>query len=154
LSRIAGDKRYVAIALNGLAKVMRALGEPARALALFRESLSLRKEMGTRRGIAESLEGLTAMAAETEGDYRKAARLFGAAEALRQAIGAPVPFVERADYDRNTAAVRAQLDEATFNAAWVEGRAMTMEQAIAYTLEAMPSSHSPAIASPAAPRSA
>jgi predicted ATPase len=134
-SRVAGDKRYVAIALNGLAKAMRALGDEARALALFIESLSLRKEMGTRRGIAESLEGLAGMAAEAEGDDREAARLFGAAEALREAIGAPVPLVERAEYDRNVATARAQLDEATFASAWAEGRAMTLEQAVATAME-------------------
>jgi non-specific serine/threonine protein kinase len=135
LSRIAGDKRYVSIALNGLAKVMGALGEPARALALFREGLSLRKEMGARRGISESLEGLAGMAVGAQGDHQRAARLFGAAAALRQAIGAPVPLVERAEVDRNIAATRAQFDEVTFVAAWAEGRAMTMEQAISFALE-------------------
>ncbi len=134
-SRIAGDKRYVAIALNGLAKVLRALGEQARALILFRESLSLRKEMGTRRSIAESLEGLAGMAAEAGRDFRKAAQMFGAAEALREAIGAPVPPVERAEYDRAVAAVRAGLDEATCAAAWAEGRAMTIEQATICAME-------------------
>ena len=135
LSRIAGDKRYVSIALNGLAKVMGALREPVRALALFRESLSLRKEMGARRGIAESLEGLAGMAGAAQGHHQRAARLFGAAAALRQTIGAPVPLVERAEVDRNVAATRAQLDEVTFGAAWAEGQAMTMEQAISFALE-------------------
>lgn len=38
-------------------------------------------------------------------------------------------------YERNRAFVRAQLDDATFKAAWVEGRAMTLEQAVACALE-------------------
>ncbi|MFQ5796857.1 MAG: hypothetical protein ACE5JP_17685 [Candidatus Bipolaricaulia bacterium] len=47
------------------------------------------------------------------------------------------PSIERTllDYDRNVAAVCAKLDEEAFEAAWAEGRAMTPEQAIAYTLE-------------------
>ena len=41
---------------------------------------------------------------------------------------------DRADHDRDVAAVRAALGEAAFAAAWAEGRAMTMEQAIAEAL--------------------
>ena len=44
--------------------------------------------------------------------------------------------VDRVKYDQILAAVRAQLDEATFNAAWEEGRKMTLEQAIEYALKA------------------
>jgi len=40
----------------------------------------------------------------------------------------------RTDYDRAVASVRAQLDEATFGAAWAEGQALTLEQAIAEAL--------------------
>jgi hypothetical protein len=39
------------------------------------------------------------------------------------------------EYDRNLAAVRSQLDEATFAQAWAEGQAMTLEQAMAYALK-------------------
>jgi hypothetical protein len=60
----------------------------------------------------------------------QAARLLGAAEALRVATHVPVPPVDQTDYERTVAAARAHLDEATFAAAWAEGRAMTLEQAI------------------------
>ncbi|MFQ5795184.1 MAG: BTAD domain-containing putative transcriptional regulator [Candidatus Bipolaricaulia bacterium] len=39
------------------------------------------------------------------------------------------------DYDHNVATMRAELDEEAFTAAWAEGRAMAMEQAIAYAVE-------------------
>ncbi len=42
---------------------------------------------------------------------------------------------QRRELDRITAATRAELDEATFEAAWAEGRAMSLEQAVAYALE-------------------
>jgi hypothetical protein len=109
-----------------------------RAAALFKESLSLRKEMGARRGIAESLEGLASVRVADGGDSQTAARparLLGAAEALREAIGAPVPLVERAEYERDVATLRSQLGEEAFAATWAEGRAMRTEQAIAYALE-------------------
>lgn len=43
-------------------------------------------------------------------------------------------YTDQLVHDRNVAAVRAQLDEATFAAAWAEGRAMILEQAIDYAL--------------------
>jgi hypothetical protein len=61
------------------------------------------------------------------GQPERAVRLWGAAEALYDSIGKHTDY-----YDR--AAARAQLDDATFAAAWAEGRAMTVEQAIAYAL--------------------
>jgi hypothetical protein len=60
----------------------------------------------------------------------RAARLFGAAEELRARIGALGQPIERAVYADSVARVRAQLDPETFAAAWAEGRAMSMEQAI------------------------
>jgi non-specific serine/threonine protein kinase len=61
-----------------------------------------------------------------------AARLFGATEALREAIriGPAAAYPDRIEYDRYVAAVRAQFDEAAFAAAWAKGRVMTLEQAI------------------------
>jgi hypothetical protein len=66
---------------------------------------------------------------------QRAARLFRAAEELREASGHPLPPVMRAEYERNVAAARAQLGEEAFAAAWAAGRAMTVEQAIAYALD-------------------
>ena len=73
--------------------------------------------------------------AGVQGQQVRAARLLGAVEALLEATNDHVDPADRAEYDRDVAAARAQLDEATFAAAWAEGRAMTMEQAMAYALE-------------------
>jgi hypothetical protein len=64
------------------------------------------------------------------------ARLLGAAEALRESVHAPVPLPERSRHDRCVAAAHAALDEEAFARAWTEGRAMTLEQAVACALEA------------------
>ena len=74
--------------------------------------------------------------AVTQGQAEQAAWLLGAAEAPREIIGAPVPPVDRAGYDSQVAAMRSQLDEARFAAAWAEGRAMTIEEAVEYALQA------------------
>jgi len=59
-----------------------------------------------------------------------AAHLWGAAEALREAIGTPIPPVYRLGHERAVAKVRAQVSNDTFVKAWAEGRAMTPEQAM------------------------
>jgi hypothetical protein len=65
----------------------------------------------------------------------RAARLLGAEAALRTVLGYQTWPTIRADYEHIVAGVRAQLGEEALAAAWAEGRAMTMEQAIVYALE-------------------
>ncbi len=79
-------------------------------------------------GLYLGLLGLAGVAS-AQGQAARAARLFGAAG------GDPPPIpAHRHEWERNMAAVRAQLDEEAFAAAWAEGRAMALEQAIAYAL--------------------
>ena len=62
----------------------------------------------------------------------------GAAEALLETTGAQMVGVDRAEWDRYVAAVRAQQDEAAFLAAWAKGRTILVdgwEQAVVYALE-------------------
>lgn len=96
----------------------------------------MREEIGDRHGIAFSFEGLAATALAT-GAILRAARLWGAAERLREEIGAPLTPSRRPDVEKAIAAARASLgaDDTTFDAAWREGRAMTLEQAAAYALD-------------------
>ena len=129
------DKPGIADGHRNLGALARAQGEHVRAAAHFVESLTIWQELGHKVHIPTSLEGLAWIAGEQR-QPKRAAQLLGAAEALRETSGALITPVDRADHDRTVAAVRAQLDEATFAAAWAKGRAMTLEQAIAYALEA------------------
>ncbi len=61
----------------------------------------------------------------------RTAWLWGAAEALRESIGAPIWPVERASYELSVAATRALLGERVFVTAWAEGRKMPLEQTLA-----------------------
>jgi hypothetical protein len=58
--------------------------------------------------------------------------LRGAAEAMPECVCAPIPWVERAEYDRGVVDVRARLGDAVIATAWAERQAMVLEQAIAY----------------------
>ena len=62
-------------------------------------------------------------------------RLHGASEAALERTGAFHQPADKLEVDRNIATVRAQLDKATLAAAWADGRAMTLEQAVAYALD-------------------
>jgi hypothetical protein len=84
--------------------------------------------------MAKSLEGLAGVLA-AQGQPDRAARLFGAAEALREAITTPLPPTDHVGYERSVAATRAALGKADFAAAWAEGRAMAMQETILYALQ-------------------
>jgi DNA-binding NarL/FixJ family response regulator len=88
------------------------------------------KEGNDKWDIAFYLMGLAGVVAAQE-EPTWAAQLWGAAEALRESLRAPIPPVMRTDYERSVAAARAQLGEKTFVAVWEEGRTMTTEQALA-----------------------
>ena len=105
-----------------------------KAEALHEESLLLCRELGDRLIGSESLEGLACIAAGGGGAER-AARLFGAAEALREAAGYQQAPRARSLRELYLAAARSQVGEAAWVEAWEEGRSLTFEEAIAYALE-------------------
>jgi hypothetical protein len=65
------------------------------------------------------------------GEPEQAARLFGAAAALREAIGVVLRPVVHADYERAEAVARTALGDTAFAAAREAGHALSLEQAIA-----------------------
>jgi tetratricopeptide (TPR) repeat protein len=125
------DKRGIADALNNLGFVAERQGHYARAHSLLEESLAISRELADKLGTAHDLEGLARLASAEEQPDR-AARLFGAAEALRNAIGAALPPAARAEHERHAAAIRSRLGEESFTIAWAEGRAMTLDQLVTY----------------------
>jgi len=115
----------------GLARLLGSDGDVATARRLYHERLTLLFKCNvSKENIAASLEGLAALEAG-QGAPSLAARLWGAAEALREAIGAPIYPVYRASYEQAVANVRIMLGEQAFRMAWTEGRNMTPEQALA-----------------------
>ena len=75
------------------------------------------------------------LAEEMQNAGQKAARLLGASEALLEKMGFGVQSSDLLEIERNVAATREQLDKVAFEAAWSDGRAMSLEQAIAFALE-------------------
>jgi predicted ATPase/class 3 adenylate cyclase len=135
LCRELGDRRSAAMALFVLGVTELRRGHLERGATLLEEGAQISRELADRLGTPYFAEGLAKLAA-LRGSPVRAARLWGAAEALREQMGMSLSKFDRAnsDYERDLALVRSALDEATFEAAWAEGRAMSFEQAVGYLL--------------------
>jgi predicted ATPase/transcriptional regulator with XRE-family HTH domain/Tfp pilus assembly protein PilF len=134
LYREIGFQQGVANMLNNLGHVAHHQQDLERAKALFNESLSMRREVGEKRSILECLAALAGVAL-SQGQPERAVRLLGATDAMLETTGAPLYPVDAIDYERTLSASKHQLREKEWETAWAEGRAMTVEQAVAYALE-------------------
>jgi predicted ATPase/class 3 adenylate cyclase len=120
-----------------LAELALGEGDPGAARAGFAEALALARHAGDQGGVAGALEGLAAVAA-TGGASTRALTLAGAAAALREQSGRPLPGADRPGYERRLAPAYAALDEGARAAALASGQAMPLEQVLAYALEDAP----------------
>ena len=110
------------------------VGEYERARGLAMQGLHLALEMNNKLDIADSLAGLAGVLGVT-GQPQHAARLLGAWEAAFEWMGATVLPSAKREHDHTIAAVRAQLDNTAFTAAWNEGRAMSLQQTVESALQ-------------------
>lgn len=131
-----GARSPQAQAILQLGHVAEYKGNLEEARSRFAEALHIFQESDDQEGIAESLESLAALAAR-RGAAEGAARLLGAAEALRETLQSRHSPADRARYERTRAAVGAMFTPAAFSAAWARGRRLTREQAVRLAQEAL-----------------
>lgn len=132
--REIGNRRGIARSLSGLGAVAAIQHDWARARTRYEESLTEAQEANNKVEMASCLEGVAGVVAAGEASLANvlwAAQIWGAAEALRERLGAPFPPVERAPYEERVAAARNAIGKRIFSAYWTQGRTMTPEQAIA-----------------------
>jgi predicted ATPase len=122
-----GDRRGMAYALHTLGMLTRRLDKYRQAVGLFQQSIGLRHALGDKRGIANSLEYLAEIAI-TLGHGAHAARLLGAAEALREEISAPIGADERDFFGDALARLHVLLEASTCAKLWKAGRSLTFAQ--------------------------
>jgi len=118
----------LAAALVGLGDLDRTRGGTEAAGARYREGLALSGRMGEPRGIAVCLRRL-AWLAWSEGRLERAARLYGASDAL--CPGASAVDSEAVMHEENRAAVRQRLGGDLFNAAYEAGGRLSAREAAA-----------------------
>ncbi|HTA25847.1 MAG TPA: protein kinase [Terriglobales bacterium] len=119
----------IASALSDLAGLSCDLGNDAEARRLYGESIQMFQELGHKRGIARALECL-AVSAAAQSNAQQSLHLAGAAAALRQRLGAPLTLTEQPRLERALEFARRALGNAAGLAAWMEGWAMPVEQAV------------------------
>jgi hypothetical protein len=142
LQQEMGRQHDLASTLVALGQVVARAGDPEAAGILLQHSLSILRKAWDRYGIAECLEALARIAVtQRRPEATRAARLMGAAEALREAIGAPLPPSDRPDYQRHVTMARAALGPAVFHSASAEGRTMSVEQGLLFGVEESASDH-------------
>jgi predicted ATPase/class 3 adenylate cyclase len=132
-AREVQDVDFVAFTLVNLAHIARLEANEARVISLLRQGLNLAGRQGATYLLAEGLEEVATVALGRD-QAVLAARLFGASKVIREASGFAPWFPD--DHERNLAQARRQLGE-HFAAAWNEGRAMTVEEAVAHALESI-----------------
>jgi hypothetical protein len=108
-----------------------AQGEPEQAERDAHDALTIAAEVEAYLGIPDTLECLGTLAGGA-GSQREAGRLFGAAHAIRQRMGAMRFKIYDAGYRASVAALRDALGEQDFESAWAEGAALSTEEAITY----------------------
>ena len=122
---------YLMVALTTRAQVAIAQSEPDLAERDAHDALAIAANMHACFGNSDILECLATLAGD-RGSNGEAARLFGAAHAIRQRIGEVRYKVWDAAHEASVAALRDAMGENDFDAAWAEGAALSPEEAIAY----------------------
>jgi predicted ATPase/DNA-binding XRE family transcriptional regulator len=109
-------------------------GDYARAKAWFLECLLFEQQIGTSFLLSECLIGFAGIASSKR-RFEHAAQMLGTAEMQVEARQFPLGNTDQAEVKRLTTILREELGDAEFETLDAKGRAMTMEQAIAYALE-------------------
>lgn len=136
LYREIRDVRGISVCLTNTGLLEMAQADHGRAAGLMRENLRLARETDNKLMIHYSFVGLAGVALGLERPSH-AARLWGAAEAVRESFGIGFTPLARShmNYDDLLADARVRLGETAFEKAWVEGKTMTQEEAVEYALE-------------------
>jgi predicted ATPase/class 3 adenylate cyclase len=129
-----GDRHRANMIRSELAHIDRIQGRYDQAEAAYRETILDWQRLGHQAAVAHQLESF-GFIAKMRNQLGRAARLFGAAEALRERIDIQMTKFERAEYERQVAELRASLGENDFEAAWAQGGRLTMEEAVQVSLE-------------------
>jgi hypothetical protein len=131
-ARASGNRRIEGVTLHRLGWHALDDGRIEEAVGSITASVGIARELGLMQEVAEDLYAF-ARARSVQGQAATAARLFAAAEAARERIGAHRSWATEEDAT-TLAGIRSQLDEPAFAAASEQGRAMTLDEAVELAL--------------------
>jgi tetratricopeptide (TPR) repeat protein len=134
IDRELGNKKGIAFSLRNYGELMQLQRDFKKAFGYYQQSVELFRELDDKLGVTACMEGFAVLAV-LQNHVDRAARLFGAAEALRGVVGTNVPVsFESTEYNSRLATVRAELSDEAFAVASTEGQAMSVAEAISYAL--------------------
>ena len=132
-ARAQSSRRIMALSLDQLASYAHDEGRAEDAVSMLKESLRILFDLGDRPGIAENL-GRFARTLDGKERAEVAVRLLSSSNALYDDGGGAPPWVAKRN-DETLTSIRTQLDHAAFAEAWEEGRALTLDDAVALALD-------------------
>lgn len=132
LSRELHDASAESWVLHHLGRLAELDGDRAEAARLFTAALRMRQQIQERQFIADSLEALAGVSIDA--DPVLAARMFGAAEEVRQHDGLPRPPVWVQQWEGHVRLLHTALDHGTRDAAWASGRSAPLAEVVAEAL--------------------
>lgn len=120
----------------GTAETLRTLGDLFRdqgrlteAQGSYRESIRISARYRDLRLLMYAFSGL-AVTVAMQGDFFRAARLFGAATTFREHVGSAVSAWDHAAYERGVKLAKSELSIEDFASIWSAGAALSTEAAI------------------------
>ena len=133
MSKTLGELWVRGFALNYLGQATWLAGDRLRGEALTREAAACKRALDDRNGLAIVLETLAWMATEL-GQHQRAAHLLGAAERVRHETSQTLIELFRAQHEQSESAARKGLGRTSYDAAFARGRAMTIDEGVAFAL--------------------
>ena len=128
-----GNAQGKAFSLFHLGRIARLQGDHALAQAHHAEGLRMFRGMGDRRGLGYSLSGFACLALAQE-EIERAASLFGVVDSIREELGSLLEAILQGEYEHAKDVTRKLLGEEDFNAAWLGGYGMSLEDAVQFAL--------------------
>lgn len=134
IAREIGDSLREGLQILNLGFIAYRRGQFEHALNLLQQSTALALEIEHKSFIACSLSALAGPIGAL-GQSQRAVQLIGAGEAMNEFLGIGHQPTDAQELERIEAAIRQQMDEEAFQAAWAEGRALNYQEVIALALE-------------------
>jgi tetratricopeptide (TPR) repeat protein len=135
--RRVGDRLAGPVLHYYIGRALRGQGDSDGAKRNWTESLDFCREQRYIWPVPYLLEAFADLAI-THGNPERGVTLAGAAAALHEMLGAPLPPIWQADLEQQLRPVQHMLDRSAYAGAWNEGHDLTLDQAIQYALEETP----------------
>jgi len=128
-----GDERFALVARSDMAHALRRGGRLDEAEAVYRETIGGWVHLGHRGAVANQFENFAYVAIE-RGQGPRAARLLGAATAIREATGQQMAFDEVPELEGFIERLRGSMPAADYEANWAAGGALSQPEAVALAI--------------------